>query len=268
MKLHQIFIYPVKSCRGIALTKANVGRFGLEWDRRWMIVDANGSFLTQRKHSKMAMIQPHLSDSGVLLNAPNMPELEIVSDGLGEDIQVEVWGDQVLAENCGQQAAQWWSEYLGEPATMVFMPDHGLRQVSLKYAEQGNHVGFADGFSLLVISKSSLDDLNQHLSEDVDMRRFRPNIVVDDCEAFAEDTIKKLQINDIEFSVVKPCSRCVMLRVNPDTGMQDKIDPLTALAKYRRDLFGHKGIFFGQNLVHHKEGEIAVGNEIKLLGLN
>jgi uncharacterized protein len=261
-----IYIYPVKSCRGIALTSANLDRWGLECDRNWMLVDDSGKFITQRQLHRMSLIATALALDCLILNAPGMSELHLpilpFSDRPATKIEVVVWRDRVLADDCGQQASEWFSKFLGVSCRLVRMNQEFNRPTDPTYTPPylPGQVTFADGFPLLIISEASLADLNSRLANPVPMNRFRPNLVVKDCAAFAEDTWQKLKIGEVLFYGVKPCSRCVITTVDQATGSSGK-EPLLTLATYRSN---RGGIFFGQNLIHAHQGTIKLGDVIAL----
>jgi len=258
-KVTAIYIYPVKSCRGISLTAANLDRWGLEFDRNWMVVDQNGKFLTQRQLHRMALIETALDDQYLRLNAPGMSELSIsLIDRSGEEVSAVVWHDRVKAIDCGTEAAEWFSSFLGLSCRLVQMHQDFDRPTDPTYTPTSlsGQVTFADGFPLLLISEASLADLNARLAEPLPMNRFRPNIVVTGCAAFAEDSWQKMQIGEVLFYGVKPCSRCMITTIDQNTGINAK-EPLLTLASYR---FDRGKIFFGQNLIHAAQGTVHVGD--------
>jgi uncharacterized protein YcbX len=176
--------------------------------------------------------------------------------------QVTAWEDQVNAVICGQAADEWVSQAIGERCHLVYFADDEVRQCDLTYAQQGDRTGFADGFALLLISEASLQDLNARLDASVEMRRFRPNLVVKGCEPYAEDSWNRIQMGNMTFRVVKPCSRCVITTVDPDTGIKSGKDPLRTLTSYRRQ---GNGIMFGQNVIQDGEGTLELGMAVTIL---
>ncbi|WP_245832111.1 MOSC domain-containing protein [Solemya velesiana gill symbiont] len=262
ISLSGIHFYPVKSCAGIALQSAPVAARGISCDRRWMVVDSKGWFLTQREYPQMALIQVALIPGGIRLQAPGMQVLDVakVAD-VGEMVTVQVWGDSCTARLVDEQAADWLSEYLGCDARLVYLPDGNSRQVDLDYAREGGEVGFADGFPFLLISQASLDDLNGRLEESLPMNRFRPNLVVSGCAPYEEDSWRLIRIGDISFRVAKPCSRC-FITTNDQSTAERGAEPLRTLNTYRR-----RGnfVYFGQNLVHDGTGELKVGMGVEVL---
>lgn len=254
-------IYPVKSCRGVSLSSAQLESFGLKDDRRWMVVDEKGVMLTQRKIAKMCLIQPELTSQGLILKTASMADLNIEIPLANKKVSVTVWGDHCQAYDAGDEAANWLSQVLSTNCRLVYFPDDEFRQVDLDYANEGDKTAFSDGFPLLLISQASLDDLNQRLATPVPMSRFRPNIVVTGCEAFAEDTWKEIRIANMTFRIVKPCSRCVIPSINIETAQREE-EPLKTLVSYRKQ---DKKIFFGQNVIANMTGKIDVGMEVDII---
>lgn len=260
LHVSELAIYPVKSLAPIAVQSASVQRFGLEHDRRWMVVDAGGKFLTQRQHPRMCLIQPVVQGGELRLLAKGMPDLAVPCAG-GDRRPVTVWDDQCMALDCGDAAAAWLSRFLAIDCRLVYFPDDEVRAVDTNYARPGDRTAFSDGFPLLLISQASLDDLNSRLDSPVAMTRFRPNLVVRGCEAFAEDTWRALRIGDVSFRIVKPCSRCTIPGIDPATGERGA-EPLRTLADYRRR--GDK-IYFGQNVIADGLGELRIGMSVEPL---
>ncbi len=261
IRLSQLAIYPVKSTSQIALTHAQAGPFGLDMDRRWMLIDEQGYMLTQRKHPRLCLIQSHFEANCLIISAPDMEPLNIPVQPSGNIIKATVWNDTCNAYDCGKQATQWFSTFLKIPARLVFFPQNEQRQVDLDYAKKGDTTAFSDGFPYLLISQASLDDLNNRLSSAVEMKRFRPNLVVEGTEAFAEDKWKKIRIGDVTFNLVKPCSRCSIPSINPDTA-EKSAEAVKTLAGYRMQ---NNKIFFGQNLTSEGNGKLEVGMPVEIL---
>lgn len=254
-------VYPVKSCRGIKLNSASVESFGLENDRRWMVVDESGVMLTQRKISRMCLIQAELTETGLVLKTISMDSLSVINPAMKEKVTVKVWADECQAYDAGDEAAKWLSHVLSVTCRLVYFPDDEIRQVDLFYANKGDKTAFSDGFPLLLISQESLDDLNSRLNTPVTMDRFRPNIVVSGCQSFTEDKWKKIRIGNIIFRIVKPCSRCVIPSINIDTAQREDEIIKTLVAYRKRD----KKIFFGQNVIAESYGEIEIGMPVEIL---
>ena len=259
--LSSLSIYPVKSCREVSQNSSFVEDFGLQNDRRWMVVDEQGVMITQRKLSKMCLIQPELTASGLILNTSVMDPISINTPNYNKKCSVKVWADQCHAFDAGDEAANWLSHVLEKKCRLVYFPEDEIRQVDLEYANKGDKTAFSDGFPLLIISQGSLDDLNQRLSSPIAMNRFRPNIVIDGCNPFAEDEWEKIRIGDITFRFVKPCSRCVIPSINIDTAEREE-EPIKTLLSYRKR---DKKIFFGQNVIAESNGQINVGMPIEII---
>lgn len=262
VELTALHLYPVKSLAGVDLTHARLDGFGLEHDRRWMVVDHQGRFLTQRELPRMALIQVALNDQGIRLSAPGASALKVVTPAEpAPRLKVEVWRDRCEATTAGPSADAWLSQFLGVECRLVYMADDVRRQVDQAYAGPQHHTSFADGFPLLLISEASLQDLNSRLQEPVSMTRFRPNLVVSGCSPYAEDQWSRIRIGKMELQLVKPCSRCSITTVDPATGVRGS-EPLATLAGYRRR---GKQVYFGQNLLYDQPGELGVGMQVEIL---
>lgn len=262
LTLDALYRYPVKSLAGETFGALEVGARGIRYDRHWMVVDAEGRFLTQRELPRMALIGTHVSEHGELqLHASGMPELTVLGKATSARIEVVVWGDRVNAEPTDAAADAWLSEYLDTPCRLVHIPHDCVRAVDPVFAAPSDQVGFADGFPFMLISQASLDDLNSRLEVALPMHRFRPNLVVAGCTPYAEDNWRVIRIGNIRFRVVKPCARCAIPAVDPDTAERGK-EPLRTLAKYRRQ---DGKVMFGQNLVHEGRGRLEIGMAVEVL---
>ncbi len=260
--LSELYFYPVKSLRGVKLERAPVDRRGIHFDRRWMVVDPAGGFLSQRQLPRMALVGTRLIPGGLRLCAPGMPDLEVpFEEGEGEVLQVEVWSDLCQARSAGAAADRWLSRFLGRPCRLVYLPAESRRAVDPDYAAPEDETGFSDGFPFLLISQASLDDLNDRLPEALPMRRFRPNLVVTGCAPYAEDRWRRIRIGDISFRVVKPCSRCAIPTIDPETA-EKEAEPLRTLNRYRRR---DNKVYFGQNLLHDGTGTLETGMAVEVL---
>jgi uncharacterized protein YcbX len=269
MFLSAMFVYPVKACRGIALDRETIERRGLRHDRRWMIVDETGRFVTQRTEPRLARVETALGDDGLVLTAPGLPALRLPLPG---DMQgavparrrVTVWRDAVDALDCGEAASAWISGWLQRPSFIVCMPDDVERPVNPAHAQPGDLVSFADGYPLLLTSTSSLDDLNARLEQPLPMDRFRPNLVVSGGPAWSEDGWARLAIGEGEVAirVVKPCGRCTVTTVDQKTA-EGGVEPLRTLATFRKT---GQDVLFGQNCVPDALGPVSVGDAVRVLG--
>jgi uncharacterized protein YcbX len=261
MYLQDIYVYPIKSLKGIRLTHSILEERGLQYDRRWMLVDNEGSFLSQRKFPSMAMFEVEISDPGLKVFHKSNPGDYIVvpfSSKSGTSIQVKIWEDHVNALNVDHLFDAWFSKFLGISCHLVYMPDTTRRKIKAKYAENEESVSFADGMPYLIIGQESLNDLNQRLKDPVPMDRFRPNLVFSGGEPFLEDKCETLKIGKALFKVTKPCARCVMTTVDQKSGKRGK-EPLKTLATYRT--IG-QNVMFGQNMLLLEGKEVMVGDRI------
>ncbi|MCE7064572.1 MOSC domain-containing protein [Dyadobacter sp. CY326] len=264
MHLSEIWIYPVKSLGGIRLKESQVEEEGLKYDRRWLIVDEKGTFLTQRVNAQMALLDVQLYEEGLLIAHRYQPERPILipfQRNSDADMQVKIWKDFVTARTVCDEADAWLSEHLGKAVRIVEMTANTQRKQDPMYAHGESHVSFADDFPFLLISQASLDDLNSRLAEPVTMKRFRPNFVVAGTSPYAEDQWKNISIGDTSFEVTKPCERCIMVTIDNKTGIKGS-EPLKTLAGYRKI---DRNIFFGQNVIGLGTGTVREGDEVVLL---
>ncbi len=260
--ISQLNIYPIKSAKGISLTSSIIEERGFQFDRRWMLIDEKGNFLTQRQHSKLALITVEIVSDGLSVSAPSMEKLVIPFYGDKKKYcKVQIWNDTVQALRLNTVIDEWFSTFLHAQCYCVFMPDESQRLVDTTYAHNKEHTSFADGFPFLLISEASLQYLNTKLSEPILMNRFRPNIVVSDCTPFEEDAWKTIKIGNTIFDCVKPCARCTITTINQETGEKGK-EPLKTLAQFRTM---NGKILFGQNLLHKNFGTIHIGNIVEIL---
>jgi len=271
MFLAQLFIYPVKSLRGIGLTNAAHDGLGLVGDRRFMVVDEHGEFLTQRVLPQMALISTALDRDWLTLSADGAGEIQIARAGeVNAPLRtVNVWKSTgLLAEDCGDAVAIWLGEFLGRPCRLVRAgPAFDRPVLKPGKARLGDRVSFADAYPFLVLSDASLVDLNDRLvarGEDaLPLDRFRPNLVVSGCGAFAEDTWARVRIGSTVFRAGGPCVRCIITTTDQMTAERGK-EPLRTLATYRRDPNDPTGVIFGQNYFPESEhGWIQVGDQVE-----
>ncbi len=261
MELSAITVYPVKSCAGIDLDRVSLDRFGPSGDRRWLVVDGRGRFVSQRDQARMALIRVEPLPGGIRLVLGESSVQVAVPAADARELRVTVWDSSVTARLADDSAGEWLSRQLGLPCRLVYMPDTSRRLVDGLYAQAGETVSFADGFPVLLISRASLDDLNGRLDRPVPMNRFRPNLVVSGCAPFAEDSWRRIRIGDVEFDVARPCSRCVVPSIDQATAERDpQINRV--LAGYRRV---NGQVMFGQNLLYQRPGVLAVGDAVEVL---
>lgn len=265
MQLSAIHVYPVKSgaalCPGEALLEAR----GLAHDRRWMVVDATGRFLTGRQLPQLVRLRATPHEGGLWLDADGRRRIDVALPAADAPrMQVTVWKSQVDAARVDPAVDAWLSEWLGRDAHLVHMDAIATRPVRWDGAEERDEVGFADGFPLLLVSQASLDGLNARLSVPLPMLRFRPNLVIEGADAaHAEDGWRRLRIGGIEFIAARPCVRCVFTTVDPERGAFDPSgEPLATLKSYRRS---SAGITFGMNLLARGHGRLRIGDEVTVL---
>jgi len=254
-------IYPIKGCRGIALEHAEIQDIGLKDDRRFMVIDAEYRFVSQREVPRMALIAVAAHPDGWTLSAPDMEPLTFTPTQDGSAQPATIWRDTALVVSQGTHIADWLSRFLGAPMQLVAMHPSYRRKVSSTYARHADDaVSFADGYASLLANQASLDELNQRLATPIGMDRFRPNIVVSGAAAWAEDDWQEIHIGTTVSYAVKPCARCVVTTTDQTTAVRSQ-EPLRTLAPYRtREL----GVIFGQNLIHAHTGTIRVGDVVKL----
>lgn len=264
LTLSEIFIYPIKSLGGISLSTAQVEERGLQYDRRWMLIDDNGMFMTQRKFADMALLQVALSADGLVVThkAKGLPPLVVPYETTStRSTLVTVWEDICFAFMVSNEANAWFSEALGVSCRLVYMPDNSIRLVDPNYAKHNEKVNFSDGFPYLVIGQESLNDLNNRLENPVPMNRFRPNFVFTGGQPYSEDNWKTVKIGDVLFYGTKLCGRCNVTTIDQDTAQSGQ-EPLKTLSTYRRK--GNKTIF-GIHLIGLSAGSVSVGDRITVM---
>lgn len=263
MHLSALFVYPVKSCAPLAQDQAMVEARGLRHDRRWMVVDPDGAFVTGRQCPRLVLLQALPLPQGLRLQAPGLPALEVPAPAAdGPVLPVQVWKSQVQALAAGARADAWLSRFLQRPVRLVHMDAQVHRAMTSSHAA-GQEVSFADGFPMLLVSQAALEALNARLATPVPMQRFRPNLVVDATAAHAEDGWRRVRIGAVEFEVAKPCTRCVFTTVDHLRGERDPAgEPLRTLIGYRR---GPDGVSFGQNLIPCGTGTLRQGDPVQVL---
>ncbi|MEM9384397.1 MAG: MOSC N-terminal beta barrel domain-containing protein [Pseudomonadota bacterium] len=258
--LASIHIYPLKGGRGLARISTALDRFGPAGDRRWMLVDPNGQFITQRQLPGLARVDAVPSARGLSLGYGD-DALEVVFP-TSAPRDVAIWDDTVGACDAGEEAAAWLSARLERPLRLVYLPDDARRPVDPTYAKDGETVSLADGYPLLLVSAAALDELNARLEAPVGLDRFRPNLVVDGCAAHAEDDWRRLRIGEMTLTVAKPCDRCTVPAFNQRTGERHP-ELLRTLGAYRRG--ADRKVYFGQNLLYAGTGTLRVGDQVEVL---
>ncbi len=259
--LSNIFIYPVKSLAGIQVSSWQVNEKGLLHDRKWMLIDSNKQFLSQRHLPKMALIKTQLTETELILSTATSGSISLpLYPSEGTNIVSTIWKDQCLSKTVSKEADQWLSDFLAIKCQLVYQPDEVIRAVDPGYANHSDKVNFSDGFPFLITSEASLNSLNQAMNLQLPMQRFRPNLVISQCESYAEDSWRKITINDISFRLPKPCSRCSVPTIDTETAQTNK-EPLTTLSRTRK---WNKKVFFGQNALHDNSGILSINDVVHI----
>lgn len=268
MKVEHLFIYPVKSLGGIEVNLAHLSERGFRYDRRYMLVDEKGTFITRRTFPKMALFSTSIEEHGFRIEFfGDKPQDSVVIpfEPLDDNLRrVKIWDDECFANVLSQELNDYFSERLEQKCSLVYMPSKSNRPVDPRYAKNEEITSFADAFPLLLIGSASLDDLNNQLAPEhrVGWDRFRPNIVVRTSIPFEEDTWRNFRIGESGFEAVKPCARCVMVTVNTKTGKAGK-EPLKTLAAYRTT---NNKVMFGQNvLIQSHKGVVVKGDSVVVM---
>ncbi|MCG8294329.1 MOSC domain-containing protein [Pseudomonas entomophila] len=266
MILSALYRYPVKSAQAQSLQVSPVGNLGLEGDRRWMVVEAeNGRFLTQRAWPRLGQVKAlHAVDGGLRLETAGLAPLQVARPAADDALRgVTIWRDTLRVPDAGDAAAAWLSEVLGKPVRLVHCPEQRARYLPSGYGLNSDRAAFPDGFPLLLIGQASLDELSRRVGRPMEMLRFRPNLVVEGAEAFAEDGWKRIRIGDMTFRVLKPSVRCILTTLDPASGERSPDrEPLTTLKTFRER---EGDVLFGQNLAVDDEGELKVGMSVQVI---
>ncbi len=264
LQISQLFIYPIKSLGGIAVDNAMVTDRGLQYDRRFMLVDDNNLFLTQREHPEMALLQTAIEGNNLQVSHKKSAEQKLtlpLVPTAGDNIRVQVWEDICDAITVGADADEWFSHHMGFSCRLVYMPDATKRKVDAVYALNNDITSFSDAYPVLLVGQASLDDLNKRLETPLPINRFRPNIVFTGGQPYEEDTMAQFTINGIHFFGVKPCARCNITTTDQETGVTGK-EPLKTMATYR---VANNKVLFGQNVLTGGKGIISVGDSLEML---
>lgn len=257
LTVSEIWIYPVKSLGGIPLSSAMVRQKGIALDRRWMLVDADNIFMTQRMLPAMALFKLAQDDKGLIIRHGN-DVVHLPESPAGEDTSATIWDDTVTVKEVDPGLSAWFSAKLNKECRLVAFPEDHPRQVDTGYAIGDDHVSLADAYPLLIIGQASLDDLNTRLDRPVPMNRFRPNIVFSGGDPYEEDNWSSFHVGNLRFAAVKRCARCVLTTVDQETAVKSH-EPLATLSRYRKV---NNKVYFGQNLIPMEYGEIRVGDPI------
>lgn len=259
MHVSALYYYPIKSCGAVEVEAAEIDACGLRNDRRLLVIEPDGMFITQREHPRLALVNPAIQGDDLSLSAPDMEPLAVTLGHSGTPYTVRIFRDTCEAVDQGDTVAEWFSTYLNMRCRVVAMASHFTRQVNQNFAQRPeDQVAFADAFPFLMISEASLDDLNARMDTPLPMNRFRPNIVVAGCKPYAEDTWPSLRIGPVDFAAAKACVRCAVTTTDQVTTERGE-EPLKTLATYRQT---DAGVIFGQNLIHLNYGTIRVGDKV------
>ncbi len=267
MHLSEINIYPVKSLAGISLKESPIDSYGLRYDRKWMLIGEDNTFISQRTFPKMALLKTAIDLNHLKIFSDQLPvgelKIDLIPQAYEEQIKVNIWEDQVMSWRLSAAFDHWFSQALDIDCRLVYMPSVTKRKVNSKFAHANEIVGFADDFPFLLISEASLQDLNSRLPKPVPMKRFRANLIIANKEPYAEDLWHIIKIGDNHFEVAKPCARCSVTTVDTETALRGK-EPLSTLATYRS--VGNK-VMFGQNLLCQQGESLKVGDQVEVISL-
>jgi uncharacterized protein YcbX len=261
LQLSALYTYPIKSLGGVALERAKVTDRGLQYDRRWLLVDDQNCFLTQREHPNMALLRLQLQADSLQVSHSQggIEPLQVPFQPQAGGLEVDIWGEQCSALEVSKEANAWFSQVLGQTCKLVYMPQESHRLVDPDYARHQELTSFSDGYPFLLIGQASLDELNARLEVALPMNRFRPNLVFSGGIPYQEDHWKGFSVADLLFYCVKPCARCIVITTDQETGVRGK-EPLATLSAYRKQ--GNK-VLFGQNLLHEGQGTLAIGDKLQ-----
>lgn len=261
-RLSQLTVYPIKSTAPLHLSRCAVTSKGLAFDRQFVVCDTNGKFITARTLPLLLKVQASLILDSLIISAPESEPLTLEYSSMESQYDsINVWKDQIDAVYCGEAAEQWFSSLLQQPCKLYFFGSQSHRPVAESPEYQ---VAFADGYPLLIISQASLTDLNTRCKSTVVMDQMRPNLVIENTTAYAEDSWKKIRIGTVEFKIAKPCGRCILTTTNPETLERNPDrEPFSVLKKYRKGSDGQA--HFGQNLIALNQGIISQGDEVEIL---
>ena len=254
----ELYIYPVKSLAGISVQSAQAEEMGFENDRRWMLIDEENQFITQREHPKLSQFYPKIKDDRIEISYYNTTHEFYIGESLKEPIFSKVWDDESKVVEVNKATSKWFSEALGFSCKLVKILDKGDRKHNSSRLNQTLNVSLADGYPYLLVGSKSLDFLNEKLEEKITIQRFRPNIVISSELPHEEDFFDAFQIGNVKFKNVKPSGRCVIVNNNPKTGVVLK-EPLKTLSTYRTS---NNNVLFGTNIFSLSEGIITVGDAL------
>ena len=282
MIVSQLYVYPFKSGRGVELQHAQVETQGFLWDREFMLVSGSGKFITQRQFPQLAKVKVKISGQFQEQNINVTLMLEDNVDAFSFDsslsnplIDVEIWGDRILAVDQGDEVANWFHRYLKLPENkicrLVRQSPEYVRSLVREDSIGTLPIGLADSSPVMLTTTASLAELNQRMMEihssqamTIEMSRFRPNIVVETIEPFIEDNWSSIQIGNVRFKIIKPCTRCIIANINQRQGIKDSLkEPLNTLGTFRQ--LSEKGVMFGVNMIPENEGTIETGDRLEVI---
>lgn len=270
MRVSDLFIYPLKSARGIALPSTEIDAYGLPGDRRAMVTDADGHFITQRELPALARIDVQPEAGAFRLLMQGKPEIAVPPPHPDRRLDVIVWRSTVSAALADDDSNARLSEWLGREVKLVFFDGQAQRTANAEWAGGDTPVTFSDGYQILVTTTGSLKalnaDLSAHAEGGVGMERFRPNVVIDTDEAWAEDRWAAIEIAGIRFDLVKPCARCIMTTQDQLTGSREVANPMPAMGRIR--MSGDRrvpGPLFGWNVTPRGTGRVTIGDQVKVI---
>lgn len=260
--LSHIFIYPIKSLGGISVDSAYADKQGLKYDRRYLLVDETGMFITQRDFPQLALLKLSIIENGFnVLNTMDSSQTVIPFESDSkENLSVKIWDDVCNAVMVSKDLNNWFSSAINKKCSLVYMSDDEKRLVEKKYINEEHIVSFADAYPFLIIGLASLEDLNSRLERPVPMNRFRTNFVFTGGNPYEEDYWKDFKISDAKFKAVKPCARCVITTTDQDTA-ERSVEPLKTLSDYRKI---NNKVMFGMNVVCNKPGIVSINQKIEL----
>lgn len=263
--IKSLHIYPIKSLGGITLSSTKVERRGFQFDRRWMLIDENGRFISQRENHQLALLQPEIHGEKMTI-VDGSHQLETLTfplaEPITEEIKVTIWDDECTAKPLDIAVNEWFSTFMSKPVQLVYMYEGSRRITDQRYAPKPDDVvSFADGYPILITCQRSHDLLSEKVGYEIPFNRFRPNIILEGLEAHEEDALAEIELGKLKLFGVKPCARCVMITIDQQTGQQGK-EPTKTLSTYRK--VGQK-ILFGENFIPDAEGQLSIGDELKIL---
>ncbi|MCF8321533.1 MAG: MOSC domain-containing protein [Flavobacterium sp.] len=253
-----LYIYPIKSLAGISVSTAQATEMGFENDRRWMLIDSENQFITQRKYLILSQFYPKINSGKIEISFKNRKHEFAVQEYINSPIFSNVWDDETTVFEVNTTTSKWFSEMLGFSCKLVKILNKGDRKHESLKLNQVLNVSLADAYPYLLVGTKSLDFLNEKLEDKITIQRFRPNIVISTDLAHQEDEMKFFKIGNVSFQNVKPCARCILINTNPENGTVQK-EPLRTLSQYRKV---DNAVLFGTNVVCLNEGEIKVGDEL------